>query len=93
MNTPVIANSGFGDIDTIVSPARNASAIVADYEPATLTAALETILAATSAQRAAIRSASTEYSLESGVNRYEIVYGRLAGIAMVTSGPATEEGS
>jgi glycosyltransferase involved in cell wall biosynthesis len=75
-NVPVIGNSGVGDLDSILSPERNCSLVVADFEPATLRAALEKLLALAPAERRRIRGNSLEYSLEAGVERYASIYRR-----------------
>lgn len=76
MNVPIVANSGYGDIDRIVSPERNGSAVVPDFEPATLRSALETVLS--HPEKGPIRAASGEFSLEEGVRRYDRIYRKLA---------------
>jgi glycosyltransferase involved in cell wall biosynthesis len=78
MNVPIIANTGYGDIDRIVSPERNGSVVVPDFRPETLRAAVETVLAS-KAVDAGIRAASGEFSLEEGVRRYDSIYRKLAG--------------
>jgi glycosyltransferase involved in cell wall biosynthesis len=76
MNVPIIANTGVGDIDTIVSPDRNRSVVVRDFAPVTLRTAVETILAADPST--SIRAASGDFSLQEGVLRYDRIYRRLA---------------
>lgn len=78
-NVPVIGNTGVGDLDEILSFERNGSVVVEDFEPATLRAALQTVLALPPQDRARIRDASRAYSLEDGAARYESVYRRLIG--------------
>ncbi|MBV8686762.1 MAG: glycosyltransferase [Alphaproteobacteria bacterium] len=78
MNVPIVANSGYGDIDRIVSPERNGSVVVKDFAPATLRAALETVLSHPE-RGGTIRAASGEFSLEEGVRRYDRIYRKLAG--------------
>lgn len=78
-NIPVIANSGVGDLDEILSPDRNGSVVIEDFSPATMKHALETVLGLSEERRRSIRSASRDYSLEAGVARYESVYRRLVG--------------
>jgi glycosyltransferase involved in cell wall biosynthesis len=85
MDVPIVANSGYGDIDRIVSPDRNGSALVADFSPATLRAALDTVLPHP-LPKGAIRAASGEFSLEEGVRRYDRIYRKLA------AEPAAEAG-
>lgn len=79
LNVPVIANTGVGDLDAIVDYARNGSVVVADFEPETLRAALEKILALPPQGRSAIREASREFSLDEANRRYGAVYAKLAG--------------
>ncbi len=78
-NVPVIANSGVGDLDTILSPERNGSMVIGDFEPATMRAALQAVLGLQDEKRRSIREASREYSLEAGVTYYESVYRRMIG--------------
>lgn len=87
MNVPIVANRGYGDIDRIVSPERNGSALVADFEPETLRRALETVLSHPLPD-GAIRAASREFSLEEGVRRYDGIYRKLAGEAAGVGEPA-----
>lgn len=75
-NVPVIGNTGVGDLDEILSPERNCSLVVEDFEPTTLRAALERLLAIAPAERRRIRGNSLEYSLEEGVERYASIYRR-----------------
>lgn len=74
LNVPVIANSGVGDMDAIVDYARNGSVIVSDFEPKTLRNALQQVLDLPDAKRHTIRKASTKFSLEEGVRRYDAIY-------------------
>src|SRR6185437_8514394 len=76
MNVPIVANSGYGDIDRIVDPRINGSALVSDFAPETLYAALETVLSHP-APPGGIRAASSEFSLEEGVRRYDRIYRKL----------------
>ena len=75
-NVPVIANSGVGDLDTIIDPKRNASVLVHDFSEASLTQALEKALAlrAVVGQSVNIRENSRAFSLEEGVMLYSQVY-------------------
>jgi glycosyltransferase involved in cell wall biosynthesis len=84
MNVPIVANSGYGDIDRIVAPERNGSVVVSDFDPATLRAALETVLS--HPETGTIRSASGEFSLEEGVRRYDRIYRKLTGAATAAGG-------
>lgn len=77
MNVPIIANTGYGDIDRIVSPERNGSVVVPDFRAETLRAAVKTVLAS-KAVDAGIRAASGEFSLEEGVRRYDTIYRKLS---------------
>ncbi|MGE5721898.1 MAG: glycosyltransferase [Sphingomonadales bacterium] len=76
-NVPVIANTGVGDLDAILSPERNCSVVVRDFEPETLRLALERILSIPAERRLRIRGNSQDYTLESGVERYASIYGEL----------------
>jgi glycosyltransferase involved in cell wall biosynthesis len=79
MNVPIIANSGFGDIDRVVRLDRNASTVIADFEPETLRQALRDVLSVSEKRRAGIRQASGEYALDEGVRRYDRIYSKLTG--------------
>ena len=78
-NIPVIANSGVGDLDVIISPSRNNSVLVKDFTERSLSNALEKIdsLAEISPKKDRIRINSFEFSLEEGVQRYLEVYREL----------------
>ena len=73
---PVIGNSGVGDLDAILSPDRNCSVVVPDFEPETLRAALLRIMDARPEDRQRIRDRSRAYSLEAGVEAYASIYRR-----------------
>lgn len=75
-NVPVIGNTNVGDLDAILSPERNCSVVVEDFEPATMRSALERVLAVDPAERSRIRGNSQEYTLEAGVERYASIYRR-----------------
>jgi glycosyltransferase involved in cell wall biosynthesis len=77
-NVPVVANAGVGDIDRLLSPESNGSVIVPDFQPETLRAALERVLALPAPQRMRIRDASGEFDLDEGVRRYDAIYRGLA---------------
>lgn len=74
-NVPVIANTGVGDLDTLLSLGVNGSVVVADFEPATLREAIVAVLRARDQDESnKIREASWGFSLEEGVRRYQAVY-------------------
>jgi glycosyltransferase involved in cell wall biosynthesis len=73
-NVPVIANRNVGDMDLILSPEKNASIVVPDFEPATLRRALQDILAVSAEDRSRIRGMSGEFDLDEGVRRYDTIY-------------------
>lgn len=77
LNVPVLANTGVGDLDAIIAPARNGSVIVEDFQDATLRTAVEQVLAAREAAPVDIRAHSREFSLAAGVRHYQTVYDRL----------------
>jgi glycosyltransferase involved in cell wall biosynthesis len=77
MNVPIIANSGYGDIDEILSPDENGSAVIRDFKPETLRAALEEVLSGSRPR--SIRAASGAFSLDEGTRRYDRIYRTLAG--------------
>jgi glycosyltransferase involved in cell wall biosynthesis len=75
-NVPVIANSGVGDLDTIIDPNRNASVLVHDFSDSTLLCALERALSLRNSVGSSvnIRENSRAFSLEEGVMLYKKVY-------------------
>jgi glycosyltransferase involved in cell wall biosynthesis len=77
MNVPVIANRGVGDLDRIVSPERNGSALVDDFSPAELSRAIAEVLDLREKAAVAIRSNSSEFDLPAGVATYARVYREL----------------
>jgi glycosyltransferase involved in cell wall biosynthesis len=80
MNVPIVANSGYGDIDRVLSPEVNGSVVIGDYTSKTLRAALETVLPGT--RRDGIRAAAAaEFSLTEGIRRYNSIYEKLTGAA------------
>jgi glycosyltransferase involved in cell wall biosynthesis len=76
-NVPVIANSGIGDLDDILSLEKNGSVVVKDFSEIALRTAVEQVLAARDTRRVSIRESSREFSLEEGVDRYAAVYREL----------------
>jgi glycosyltransferase involved in cell wall biosynthesis len=90
-NIPVVANAGVGDLDEILSPERNGSVVIKDFEPATMRQALATVLGIQDEKRRSIREASRDYSLEAGVARYESVYRRLVGPPLSIPEPVIQE--
>jgi glycosyltransferase involved in cell wall biosynthesis len=90
MNVPIIANTGFGDIDAVVDLERNGSVLVSDFRPETLRGALSRLLDRTRSHRPDIRSASGAFSLEEGVRRYDRIYSRFGSQGAVS---VREEGS
>lgn len=76
-NVPVIANTGVGDLDSIISLQRNGSVIVKDFSDATMRAAVERAIAYKETSFVNIRENSREFALEEGVARYAAVYREL----------------
>lgn len=74
MDVPIVANSGFGDIDDIASPELNGSVIVDDFSPETLRSALKTLLSRSGDRSPPIRANSKAFRLDEGVRRYDRVY-------------------
>jgi hypothetical protein len=89
MNVPIIANSGYGDIDEIVSPEKNGSVVVSDFTAETLRTALKIVLS--KPNRSSIREASGAFSLEEGVRRYDRIYRMLSGRCGPVDAPAALE--
>jgi glycosyltransferase involved in cell wall biosynthesis len=79
MNVPVVANRGVGDLDAIISPARNGSELVADFTPPAMREALAKVLELRDKGDVAIRSNSAEFDLPAGVAAYARVYRELEG--------------
>lgn len=71
---PVIANAGVGDLDAILSPARNGSVALPALTAAAMREGLETLLAADRPDAATIRQNSLEFALEAGIDRYARLY-------------------
>ena len=76
-NVPMISNTGVGDLDEILRPDRNASLVVPDFEPATLRAAVERVLAVPDERRSAIRAGADDFTLAHGIATYDQIYRRL----------------
>lgn len=76
-NVPVIANTGVGDLDNIISLQRNGSVVVNDFSDVTLRAAVEQVIAFKETSSANIRENSIEFALEEGGARYAYVYREL----------------
>lgn len=79
MNVPVVANTGVGDMDSIISLSVNGSALVPDFEPSTLRAALEDVMATTGKQIPIRANSEVAFSLEAGTEKYRQVYAELLG--------------
>lgn len=84
-NVPVIANMGVGDLDRIISPETNASMLVPNFTVESFRIASKFMVEAAS-KNMDIRSRSQEYSLESGVDRYDAVYSELMGSPQAAEG-------
>lgn len=77
MNVPVVANSGVGDMDSIVSLSVNGSALVRDFEAGTLRRALTDVMAAAEREIPIRENSEMAFSLESGTEKYSHVYAEL----------------
>jgi glycosyltransferase involved in cell wall biosynthesis len=77
MNVPAVVNRGVGDLDRIVSPARNGSVIVGGFTPPELSRAIAEVLDLREKGSVAIRANSTEFDLPAGVATYDRVYREL----------------
>lgn len=75
-NVPVIANTGVGDLETIIDPNRNSSVLVRDFSDATLYQAVGEVLNLRGLSRphVNIRENSRTFSLDEGVALYKQVY-------------------
>jgi glycosyltransferase involved in cell wall biosynthesis len=76
-NVPVVANSGVGDLDSIISLEKNGSVIVKDFFEVTLRAAVERVIAFKETSTSNIRENNREFALEEGIARYGSVYSEL----------------
>lgn len=76
-NVPVIANTGVGDLDTIIDLSKNGSVIVKDFSDNTLRSAIEQVIEFKKCGAVNIRENSREFALEEGVVRYAAVYREL----------------
>jgi glycosyltransferase involved in cell wall biosynthesis len=74
MNVPAVVNAGVGDLDRIVSPERNGSALVHDFSSAELGRALSEVLDLREKGGIAICRNSSEFDLPAGVATYARVY-------------------
>lgn len=81
MDTPVVANAGVGDMDSIISLEKNGSSLVKDFDHATLSAALAAVMAAVDKGITIRENAQDAFSLESGTEKYRQVYAELLGQA------------
>ena len=79
MNVPVVADCGVGDIDAIISPERNGSALVADFAPTSLRQAIVKVLELREKGDIDIRRNSAEFDLPQGIAAYAKVYRELEG--------------
>jgi glycosyltransferase involved in cell wall biosynthesis len=75
---PVLANTGVGDLDTLLSLDINGSVTLADFAPATLRAGLEQVLRQPLTP-SEIRHSALALRLESGVDAFAAVYEALEG--------------
>lgn len=78
-NIPVLANSGLGDMDTIVDPEMNDSVLLANFSDEAIQSALKTILALFSRPTRQGRKFAGAFSLDEGVRKYSRVYKKLLG--------------
>lgn len=76
-NVPVIANTGVGDLDSIIDFQKNGSVIVKNFSDDALRFAIEQVIAFKKMGVANIRENSREFALEDGVARYATVYREL----------------
>jgi len=77
MNVPVIANSGVGDLDEIISLEANGSRIVEDFQNGTLQKAIKDVLAWNEKKLVDIRASSSAFDLPLGVSLYAAIYNQL----------------
>jgi hypothetical protein len=81
---PVIADSGVGDLDSIIDPQKNGSVLVNEFADESLSAAVTSVLAVNRFARINIRENSRDFSLGEGVARYSAVNSELLRVTGVT---------
>lgn len=77
MRVPVIANTGVGDLDEIISLETNGSRIVKDFQDDTLRNAIQDVLEWKEKKLVDIRASSSAFELSFGVDRYTAIYKQL----------------
>lgn len=90
MNVPVIANTNVGDLDAILKPDKNNSDVVRSFTDEEYNRVLDGVLGRMQNGRD-IRAASTEFSLERGVELYDAVYRQLGPASPRGGQPTTSE--
>jgi glycosyltransferase involved in cell wall biosynthesis len=88
-NVPVIANTGVGDMDAIISLEKNGSVIVRDFEDATLRDAILSVLGAVESGIPIRENSRAAFSLEAGVAKYAQVYDEMLGTSLASQGNVT----
>ncbi len=77
LDIPVIANTGVGDLDSIISIEKNGSLVINDFDEDTLRHAAEQVITIKQERNIPIRENSMEFSLPVGVAGYSDVYHEL----------------
>lgn len=77
MNVPVIANSGVGDLDSLISLEANGSRIVEDYDDESLRNAVQDVLTWNAKNKINIRARSSGFDLPFGISSYAAIYQKL----------------
>jgi glycosyltransferase involved in cell wall biosynthesis len=77
MNVPVIANSGVGDLDSLISLEVNGSRIIEDFDDQTLRNAVRDVLSCKADNKIDIRVQSSGFDLPLGISRYAMIYQKL----------------
>jgi glycosyltransferase involved in cell wall biosynthesis len=85
MNVPVIANSGVGDLDTLLDPSINHSTVVKDFSQEALDCALAKVLPLVDDPTAFIRRSANYFSLSRGIELYNQIYDSLSAPAIEDS--------
>lgn len=76
-NIPIIANSGIGDLDSIVDIDKNGSMVIGDFSDRTMYKAIVRVMRVKRINKINIRENSKKFSLDVGVNSYSQVYKEL----------------
>jgi glycosyltransferase involved in cell wall biosynthesis len=83
-NIPVIANSGVGDLEELLTIKANCSVAVDEFTPEVLGAAIDNVLECSRSHGTAIRENSRAFDLPSGIAAYDRIYRKLGSSPLPT---------